>query len=195
MCWVSTRGARSEARSAGYFKHISEVMSNIWLRQRYAVKSLVMSLSKPSATIFSVLLLFALFWPIRENWQKKPKDRFPLSYFPMFSQKRDSTYEVNYFVGHDSCGQRVLIPYQRVGTGGFNQVRRQINKNVKRGKGEALTQKVAKNLSKKKQPPFDALVSVSLVSGTYHLEDYFLFNKKSPLRETVVAKHTLTPCK
>lgn len=144
--------------------------------------------SKSAAAVASLIILSAILWPIRENWQKKPKDAFPLSYFPMFSQKRGTTYSVNYFVGFDDRGNRVAVPYRYAGSGGFNQVRRQINKKVRQDKGDALTQKVSKRLSKTDRPPYSELERVVLCTGTYDLDCYFLKGQKTPLTETVVVE-------
>ena len=44
-----------------------------------------------------------------------------------------------YFVGYDSLQNRYKIPYKLIGTGGFNQVRRQLQKSARQGKGEQLS--------------------------------------------------------
>ncbi len=38
-----------------------------------------------------VALLGSVLVPIRQNWRAKPRDGFPLSYYPMFSAKRSGT--------------------------------------------------------------------------------------------------------
>jgi hypothetical protein len=150
-----------------------------------------MILSKPLAFLFSAVTLMAILWPVRENWHKKPKDNFPLSYFPMFSHQRDSINTVNYFVGYDSLGQRYYIPYDMIGSGGFNQVRRQINRKVKTEKGEKLVQKVAKKLSQSPNTPYCHLVRVALVQGDFHLDNYFLQGEKTPLSEKIISTQTI----
>ncbi len=150
-----------------------------------------MRIGKPLAAAFSLAVLLAILWPIRQNWQPKPKDDFPLSYFPMFSHKRGATYKVNYFIGYDDQGQRYCVPYRFAGSGGFNQVRRQINKKVKRGKGASVLDKVAERLARSEQEPYLRLTRVALVTGEYHLDDYFLKNHKMPLYEEVLAEKTI----
>ena len=147
--------------------------------------------SRPFAILFSAVLIGALIWPIRENWRKKPKDNFPLSYYPMFSHKRDNTYTMRYFVGYDSTRNRYCIPYKYLGTGGFNQVRRQVRKKIKSGDREELTRQVAVRLAQSNRKDFKRLVSVACVKGTYHLEDYFLANEKLPLSETVLSRQNI----
>lgn len=150
-----------------------------------------MILNKSLATLFSVATLLAILWPVSENWQKKPKDNFPLSYFPMFSQKRDSVCTVNYFVGYDSSGQRHYIPYSLIGSGGFNQVRRQVNKKVRSEKGEELTQKLAKKIARNEVTPYCHITKVAMVRGRFNLNDYFLNGIRTPLNEKIIFAKTI----
>ncbi len=140
---------------------------------------------KTQAVFFSVATLMAIAWPVHQNWKKNPKDNFPLSYYPMFSHQRKATHSLPYFVGYDNIGNRYFIPYKFAGTGGFNQVRRQINKRARSGDAKKLTRKVAKALRKTKKQPFKNLVRVEMVRGKFHLDDYFNTEKKQPIKETV----------
>lgn len=147
--------------------------------------------SKSFAIIFSLFLLFAILLPIKENWRTKPKDGFPLSYYPMFSLKRGETNTLNYFVGYDANNNRYHLPYKYVGSGGFNQVRRQINKQCRKGKEARLTKKVARRLAKCKDAPFNTLQRIELVRGTYHLENYFLTDNQMPVEEKFLSAKTI----
>ncbi len=109
----------------------------------------------------------------------------------MFSHKREATYKVNYFVGYDKEGRRYRIPYRFAGSGGFNQVRRQINKKVKRGQTKALINQVAERLVKHSGPPYNRITRVALVTGEYHLDDYFLRHQKTPLHEQTIAEKVI----
>jgi hypothetical protein len=150
-----------------------------------------MHTSKTFATVVSIATLFAIMFPVRENWREKPKDNFPLSYFPMFSHKRDSITTVNYLVGYDSFGNRWCIPYQFAGSGGFNQVRRQINKKVRNEKGEKLCEKVALKVSQCKELPYSQLVQIDLLTGAYNLDAYFMKGIKSPVHEKIISTKTI----
>ena len=138
--------------------------------------------------ICTLLLLGAILAPITENWQAKPKDDFPLSYYPMFSYKRGETYSLRYVVGYDANGERYKIPYKVIGTGGFNQVRRQINKRSKRGEGEVLLTQVADRIVGYDKKPYSDLVQLKLVKGTYHFDTYFLTDDKSPIKEKIISE-------
>ena len=143
--------------------------------------------TKTVAVVFSLALCLALMWPVRQNWVENPKDDFPLSYYPMFSHKRKVTHSLPYFVGYDAAGQRHCIPYKYVGPGGFNQVRRQVNKRARRGDVEKITKKVARRLAKCKEAPLNNLVRVEMVRGRYNLNEYFLSDNKLPINEKVYA--------
>lgn len=142
--------------------------------------------SKLSATVFSIGLMFLLILPIKENFKKKPKDNFPFSYYPMFAIKRDSLYDVNYFVGYDNNGGRHYIPHDYIGTGGFNQVRRQLNKKCKKGETDKVTNRVAEKIAKTKSEPYTDIKRIELVTGTFHLENYFFAGETAPRKEKVL---------
>ncbi|NJL74529.1 MAG: hypothetical protein HC892_05290 [Saprospiraceae bacterium] len=143
--------------------------------------------SKFGALVFSMILIIILASPIKENWKAKPKDNFPLSYYPMFSKKRDTSYTLNYLVGFDANNKRHCIPYYMVSSGGMNQVRRQINKKCKEGESDKLAKKVARRIANSEKAPFDKLEKVVVMEGTYHLEDYFLADRKAPLKEKIIS--------
>lgn len=147
--------------------------------------------SKLSATIASTLLLIVVAWPVLENWHPQAKDDFPLSYYPMFSAKRDSTSRLRYFVGYDSTGRRHCISHNYIGKGGMNQVRRQINKYARQGSGQKLAKKVARRVAKSREWPFCQLTYLELVEGEYHVDNYFIRGDKTPLSETVICRQAI----
>ncbi|WP_299438516.1 hypothetical protein [uncultured Aquimarina sp.] len=150
-----------------------------------------MQYSQNQAILTSVLVILLVLSPVIENWASKPKDNFPLSYYPMFSKKRQVTYGMYYFVGYDTAQNRYKISYKLAGTGGFNQVRRQIKKAARSDKAEAYTQEVAKRIANKKEYPYSELVRIELVKGYYHLENYFLKQDTLPVHERKVAFHKI----
>ncbi len=146
-----------------------------------------MKYSQKQAMLISIIILALVLSPIIENWVSKPKDSFPFSYYPMFSKKRKATYGVYYFVGYDAGQNRHIIPYKFAGTGGFNQVRRQIKKAARSNKVNEFTQTVAKRIAKKKSLPYSKLERIELVKGYYHLEKYFLRQDTLPVHERKIA--------
>jgi len=141
---------------------------------------------KGLASLFSIVMICTVLSPILENWRSKPKDSFPLSYFPMFSRKRSETVRVTYVVGFNARGERHLIPHRFAGTGGFNQVRKQISKVARKGDADKQCEAIVERIALRRNAPFADLVSVQIVTGEYKLADYFAADKK-PLQESVHA--------
>jgi hypothetical protein len=141
---------------------------------------------KRLAGAFSVILLVVVASPIVENWKSPSHDDFPLSFYPMFSEERSDTQQVNYLVGLDSRGQRFLIPYQYAGPGGMNQVRRQINKLVERGDAVKLCQTVATRVARAGSR-LPELRTVEVTTGTFRHSEYFT-GRQAPLAERVGAR-------
>lgn len=150
---------------------------------------------KGLAGLFGALLAGAVLWPVVENWRGRPEDGFPLSYYPMFSLKRADATTVRYLVGLDACGERWLLPHTCAGTGGLNQVRRQINALVRAGEAHALCRLVAADVATRNEEHFPDIVTVQVVVGRYRLADFFAARRgsvwermeASRVRETVEA--------
>src|SRR5699024_10288365 len=88
-------------------------------------------------TALAVVLLAAL-----RHYAGKPKqvrrakfkhDSFPLSTYPMFSTDRKGRIIVPHVVGLTAEGERILLHHRHYGTGGLNQVRKQIARGVRGG--------------------------------------------------------------
>jgi hypothetical protein len=146
--------------------------------------------SKNFARAMSLLTVGAVIWPITWNWREKPGDSFPLSHYPMFSAKRRKKVKVFYALGLDKSGGRYQLPYTFAGTGGLNQVRKQIRIAVQRGNAEDLCRTVTKKVSRDKSGKFDRIETVKVVTGTYRLSDYFSGDKE-PFSEEVHAAMTV----
>lgn len=136
------------------------------------------------AALFSLAMIGAVFWPIQQNWRAKPQDNFPLSYYPMFSNKREAVENFFYLVGLDAQGVRHQIPYRYIGEGGGNSVRRQLRKIIGEGRGPELAKTVAKRLAKKNTSPWSEIVSVTVCTGKYDV-DAFFHGKKETVSENV----------
>lgn len=129
---------------------------------------------KGFASALSLALIGAVLLPIAENWRRKPKDSFPLSYYPMFCKRRGKCERVTYLVGIDARGTRHPLPYHCAGSGGLNQVRRQIRRLARRdGAAEELCASVAARLARRRDGRYADLVAIHLVTGKYRLADFF----------------------
>ena len=135
---------------------------------------------------FSMLLIGVTLSPITENFRDKPRDNFPLSYYPMFSKQRDGTATVSYLLGYDARGRSTPIPYSFAGTGGCNQVRKQIRKKVRRGDARELCRSIAKRLARKNTGPLASIQAVAVVTGTFRLDD-FMAGRTKPQRLQIQA--------
>ncbi len=144
---------------------------------------------KGFAGVFGALLVGAVLLPVVQNWREQPKDGFPLSYYPMFSLKRSDSTTVRYLVGLDARGGRHLLPHTYAGTGGLNQVRRQINKVVRGGKAETLCRLVAAKVAQADEQRFAGVTTVQVVAGRYRLTDYFA-EKRGSVWERMDASRT-----
>lgn len=134
----------------------------------------------------SLLTIGAVLWPVVENWREEPEDGFPLSYYPMFTAKRSERVWITHLVGSDARGERRPIPYAYAGTGGLNQVRRQINRIVREGNAEALCRTVAARIALEEDARFADVVEVRIVTGRYLLADFYA-GAKDPISERVRA--------
>src|SRR5262245_37223361 len=134
--------------------------------------------------VLSVVMLGAVLWPIQQNWREEPQDSFPLSYYPMFSQKREPTESFYYVVGRDAQGARRLIPRKWISRGGQNQVRKNLRRIIKEDRGNELAKSIAKRLAQENEQPWSQIVSVAVVSRQYVMDDFF-HGKKEPVSEKV----------
>jgi hypothetical protein len=147
--------------------------------------------SKGFAMFFSLMVTGAVLFPITENFKKKPQDNFPLSYYPMFSHKRDKDYALSYVVGYDMTGARHQVPYRYIGSGGFNQVRRQVNRYVREETPEKIAKRTCKRLSRCDEAPYNNLVRVEVITGIYNMDNYFINGDTKPLSEKVLCSQQI----
>ncbi|MDX1982791.1 MAG: hypothetical protein SFV51_21150 [Bryobacteraceae bacterium] len=138
--------------------------------------------SRPIIRWLSLLTMLLVVSPVAENWRKRAKDSFPLSYYPMFSERRSPEQKVTYLTGKDKEGRRVRLRYTLAGGGGLNQVRKQIRKFVRDGRAQDLCSLAAANLARRTSAPLRNVTRVQVVTGEYNLNRYFS-GDKSPSEE------------
>jgi hypothetical protein len=143
-------------------------------------------LGKFRAALLSLALVGAVLWPVHQNWRDKPRDNFPLSYYPMFSAKRDAIELFYYLVGLDDQGVRHYIRYKIIGTGGGNQVRRQLRRIVNERRSAELAKTVARRLARQEELPWSSIVTVNVCKGKFAVDDYF-HGRKDPVEEQIKA--------
>lgn len=150
-----------------------------------------MEITKSKAMLVTAVVMLIVLFPVKENWAEKPKDNFPLSYYPMFAKKRDNHYGMYYVTAMDTLGQKMKISYKLIGTGGFNQVRRQISQARKTESGRPFLKKVAMKVERKSPDLHGRLTSISLVKGYYNLEGFFVEQDTLPVLERTIATYKL----
>lgn len=127
------------------------------------------------AAAFSVALALVVAMPVSENLRSTPTDDFPLSYYPMFSADRQDRHAVTHVVAIDEDGEARTVPYRLLGSGGFNQVRRQLRKRV-RTDADAVCVDAARTLVDKGRRWEEARTLV-VQTGTYRLSTYFTMDR------------------
>ena len=93
--------------------------------------------TRPLALALGGLLLTAVAAPVLRHRRPGAADDFPLSHYPMFSAKRRRHGRVVHVVVDDADGSHPL-GYRRLGTGGFNQVRRQLTRRAATPEGAPI---------------------------------------------------------
>lgn len=118
---------------------------------------------------------------------KIDEDSFPLSTYPMFSADRKGRIVIPHVVGFTAQGERVLPHYSHFGSGGLNQVRKQIARGVRQGKAVEIAQQYADSLAEQqsrtrpsakhevaeRRQRESEITTVAVVRARYVFDDYF----------------------
>lgn len=113
-------------------------------------------------------------------------DGFPFSYYPMFSAARSRSGTVHHLVGVDADGRRHILHHAHAGTGGLNQVRRQINRRVREGAADIVAAAAARSVAASTKPEDARIRTVEVVSSTHRFDEFFAGNRE-PRRRVVHA--------
>jgi hypothetical protein len=112
-------------------------------------------------------------------------DSFPLSFYPMFSDHLDKHWKLSYAVAVYADGRRESLPYHVLGTGGVNQVRKQLFRAVLRGRAAQHARLLAGRVAA--HPACADVVRVEIVRGEFDLDHCVLSRRTEPGTETVLA--------
>ncbi|GAA4761923.1 hypothetical protein [Citricoccus nitrophenolicus] len=151
-----------------------------------------------------VALAAVLLSPVRHYFNGKDKneqDSFPLSTYPMFSDDRKDRTRIPHVAGFTADGRRVIPHYHHFGAGGLNQVRKQIARMVRQGRGVEIAQRYADALAEQQRRPRATgegpgavrrlreadIVRVEVVRSRYFFDTYYAGNT-TPQMETVHAR-------
>lgn len=146
-------------------------------------------MNRPQASVFSVVTMAIVLSPVVQNFAEKPRDDFPLSYFPMFSRSHPDVQEHTSLVGVTADGECVPIHYTYYKRGGMNQVRKQIRRAVRRGEDSALemVERVAGRIARRDDPDLRDLVEIRAITGEYDVIAWFTGGERRPLSVEVHA--------
>lgn len=139
-----------------------------------------------AAAIVAGSLLAWLIWPLRQYGRARHDraDGFPASWYPMFSHARRRRRWLVHPVGLTVDGRRTTVPLHALGGGGFNAVRRQVNRAVAEGRADDVARRAAERLARRDAASM--VVEVLLVRGRYDLDDW-LRGRCAPVTEEVLA--------
>lgn len=151
-----------------------------------AAENLPESSSRIWPALFSVAVLLLVISPIVQNLRPKSqvRDNFPLSYYPMFSIKRENLHRQAHMVALEESGESILIHYRMLGSGGLNQNRRQLGRLMKEGRQEELIRfldAVAERIVSSDKEKFQGYTAVAAVKSTYDLNAHFTRQSQQPV--------------
>ena len=127
--------------------------------------------------------------PVVQNWRPRAKrvDDFPLSYYPMFTARRGASGTVHHLIGLDADGGEHVVHFRHAGSGGLNQIRRQITRRVKQGRADAVARTVADSVALSRDPSERRIERVQVVTSR-HRYDTFFGGDRTPRERTVRAE-------
>jgi hypothetical protein len=144
-------------------------------------------MGKLAAAAFSIALIGTMLSAVVQNFQARPRDSFPFSYFPMFTANIANLQTENYVVGRDAGGRRYPVHYNNIAPGGsLPRVRKATRDMVSRGQSAQLCQMASARIAERNPRALSSVVSLEVMTGTYNLSEYLRGNKK-PKSETVLA--------
>jgi len=145
------------------------------------------------AAVFSAAVLAAVLSPLLQYRRPIPErvDGFPLSWYPMFSAKRSRRMSVTHAVGVTADGDRLSLPPDALGTGGVNQVRRQLYRvAVREARPDAYAGDLADRVAR--SPDWANLIRVEVVRTLFDLDDC-LTSRRVDGESTVLASAAVRP--
>ena len=139
--------------------------------------------SRLPVIIFSLAILLLVLSPITQNWSSDPQDDFPLSYYPMFTKARRERTSIYHPIGFQADGTTVNLRRHLAGSGGMNQIRRQMRKMVKQGRAQELGERIVQRVARSDKPELAAIESVAIVTSRYNIDAYFQGDRQPVRRQ------------
>jgi hypothetical protein len=144
-------------------------------------------MTRLGATVWTVLVCGAVLSPIVQGFRDKPRDDFPLSWFPMFAAARPDLEKPVYAVALGG-GEHAFVPSYYWSAGGFNQGASQLIRVAAAGptKLRPLCERIAGAVAKRPPRGVSAPTVLQIRRGTYSLETFFGAGDATPISEVVL---------
>ncbi|HEU4410697.1 MAG TPA: hypothetical protein VFS43_35925 [Polyangiaceae bacterium] len=141
-------------------------------RRRAGLRNALIGLAASAALVSPVL-------------RREPRDGFPLSTYPMFSEHRERELTLVHAVAAFEGGERKPLPPRLLGTEEVLQARSLLRRSVEAGEAPALCARVAERLrAEGPRPAFQAAREVEVRTDTYDVLSYY--ETRTPARPGVV---------
>ncbi len=150
-------------------------------------------MNRISAALVSLVVCGTVFSPVREGFRERPKDDFPLSWFPMFARKRPAVETPVYVVAIDASGARAKVAQNFWTSGGFNQGATQLLSAGRAGPAvlNSLCVRVARNVARSRRPELVHAEKLQILRGRYSRETFFGEDDRTPIDEKTLATCTI----
>jgi len=119
------------------------------------------------AALVSVVLLGVTLSPLV---REPTDDGFPLSTYPMFAIRRETTQTFTYALGETAGGQRRTLSPAALGTGEILQALKVVERAVGAGELRPLCEAIAARVARDNE--FADIVAIRIVTGTHDAVEY-----------------------
>jgi hypothetical protein len=146
-------------------------------------------MTRVGAAVWTVFVCGAVLSPIVQGFREKPRDDFPLSWFPMFAAARPELETPVYAVAVGG-GEHAYVASRYWTSGGFNQGASQLIRAAAGGtpKLRPLCERIAAAVAKRPPRGVTAPTELQIRRGTYSLQTFFGENDRTPIREVLLVK-------
>lgn len=140
------------------------------------------AMRRTPAVVVSIAFAIAVLSPL---FRSPPRDSYPLSNYPMFSQRLEAENEVRTAVGHTASGdRRLLSPRLISGSDEVMQAVQDVGDAVRAGEAADLCRAIASRVAESGR---SELVQVAVVTELHNSVEYFR-GAEDPLATTVHAE-------
>lgn len=141
------------------------------------------------AWLVTLVVAGAVLLPVKEHFERRLDDSFPLSSYPMFANPRPAWEQIVYVVGTTAEDERVVLPYRLWATGGMHQGRAQIQRGTRTARDRLeMCRLIADNVAKSRRERYRDVKEVRIVRGFFERDVYFGERKREAKRERLLQR-------